>query len=68
MACRGCEKQIHDRSELSATGLCPDCGPRIQREQITQLIEHRGPHFEHWRARCLAAFSNPRLESTDTGR
>jgi len=20
------------------------------------LVEHRGPHFEHWRRRCLAAF------------
>lgn len=20
------------------------------------LIAHRGPHFEHWRARCRAAF------------
>jgi hypothetical protein len=56
VACRGCEKPITDRAELSATGLCADCGPRIQREATLQLVHHSGPYFDHWRARCLAAF------------
>ena len=44
------------RSELSATGLCAKCGPKIQNEQIAQLVEHRGPHFEHWQRQCARAF------------
>jgi hypothetical protein len=47
--CRGCETEVENRRELSATGLCPSCSERIMREEITQLIEKRGPHFHHWR-------------------
>lgn len=62
LACRCCRTPIQHRSELSATGLCADCGPRLQREATLQLIAHHGPYFEHWRRRCLAAFSSPRIE------
>lgn len=59
--CRGCDRKIARREELSATGLCRECGPRIQREATLQLIAHHGPHFDHWRQRCIAAFTSPRL-------
>jgi hypothetical protein len=25
-------------------------------DEVRQLIAHNGPHFDHWRRRCLAAF------------
>jgi hypothetical protein len=59
--CRGCLRTVTYRTDLSLTGLCGDCGPRIQNEQVRQLVEHRGPHFDHWRQRCLAAFSAPHI-------
>lgn len=54
-ACKGCAKEIASRRELSATGLCPECSERRFREEVTQLIEHRGPHFDHWRRRVAAS-------------
>lgn len=61
--CRNCGTPGRRRESLSATGLCGDCGPVIQREATLQLIYHRGPYFDHWRQRCIAAFTSPRLET-----
>jgi len=33
-----------------------DCSITLQVENRGQLIAHSGPHFTHWRRRCLAAF------------
>lgn len=41
---------------VSARGLCPDHTRIRQHENVTQLREHRGPYFDHWRERTLAAF------------
>ena len=41
---------------ISATGLCPEHSKQRFEANVMQLIEHRGPFFDHWRARCLAAF------------
>lgn len=61
-ACRHCHTPVKDRAELSATGLCPQCGELILWDNVRQLIAHTGPRFDYWRERCLAAFSSPRLE------
>ena len=40
---------------VSARGLCP-AHQKIRREDnMTDLVEHKGPYFEHWRQRSLAA-------------
>lgn len=41
---------------VSTRGLCHDHSMQRLIEHNTQLHEHRGPHFERWRERCLAAF------------
>lgn len=25
-------------------------------QEVRQLKDHSGPHFDHWRKRCMAAF------------
>jgi predicted amidophosphoribosyltransferase len=61
-SCRGCQKPIADRRELSATGLCAACGPRIQREALIQISEHRGPWFRLWRERMAASVGGRLLD------
>ncbi len=47
---------------ISARGLCPD-HTRIRMEETARaLVEHRGPQFEHWRRRCVAAFGGVLLD------
>lgn len=41
---------------MSWTGLCGDCGIAIKHANDLALHYKRGPQFEHWRKRCLAAF------------
>lgn len=67
-ACRNCGKPVAARIELSRTGLCINCGPLIQAEATMQLVEHNGPWFDHWRARCLAAFGINLTDQTNTER
>jgi len=61
-ACKICGEPVADRSELTARGKHLECSEALVREEIHQLVAHRGPHFDHWRARCIAAFTNPHLE------
>ena len=42
--------------DVSARGLCPTHTHMPLEENMRQLVAHKGPHFEHWRQRCLAAF------------
>lgn len=60
--CKICGGTVAERSELTARGKHLACSERKVREEIHQLVAHRGPHFDHWRARCIAAFGNPHLE------
>lgn len=41
---------------ISARGLCPDHTRMRITDNLTQLREGRGPYFDHWRQRTLAAF------------
>ena len=41
---------------ISARGLCPDHSRIRMEENHRAMVEHRGPRFDHWRRRCLAAF------------
>ena len=41
---------------ISARGLCPDHTKMRMEDNNRELREHKGPHFDHWRQRCLAAF------------
>lgn len=54
--CKRCGRPGQIRKTLSATGLCRPCGAQIAAENLTQLVAHDGPYFDHWRRRCLAAF------------
>jgi hypothetical protein len=40
---------------MSHTRLCADCGRRIKIEAVTQIHEHEGPWFDHWRQRMAAS-------------
>lgn len=54
--CRVCERHVDECGKLSARGKCADCGNARLEANHWQLIEHRGPFFDHWRRRTLAAF------------
>lgn len=54
--CKDCGGHRSEVGEMSYRGLCPECGIRREREALTQLSEHRGPIFEHWRRQSVAAF------------
>lgn len=41
---------------MSQRGYCLEDSKRREREALTQLSEHRGPIFEHWRRQSVAAF------------
>ena len=41
---------------FSRTGLCPRCSEVRMLDNHRDLKDHRGPFFEHWRRRTLAAF------------
>lgn len=54
--CRICNRTRADGERFSARGKCPGCGDGRMIENYRQLAAHSGPHFEHWRRRCRAAF------------
>ena len=54
--CRICHRHRTEVGELSWTGLCGDCGVAKENANALSLHYKRGPEFEHWRRRCLAAF------------
>jgi hypothetical protein len=47
---------------LSARGKCQSCGADHSIENATQLHEHRGPYFEHWRVRVAASVGGVLLD------
>ncbi len=53
--CRECGRLADEAGVMSHTRLCPDCSKRLKIEVVTQLHEHRGPWFEHWRVRIAAS-------------
>ena len=55
-ACRHCGGPAEYRGQLTLSGYHIECAEARQREATRQLVAHSGPWFDHWRARCLAAF------------
>lgn len=43
-------------------GYCLFCAEERRIANNQQLIEHRGPYFDHWRRQCLAAFGGIPME------
>jgi hypothetical protein len=65
--CKGCPKTLAEAGSLSAIGLCQECGEKRRTENLVALKLHRGPYFDHWRTRCLAAFGVTLLDETPRG-
>lgn len=65
-SCRLCGARAADGVHISATGLCPEHGEVRYLANHRQLKEHRGPFFDYWRLRSLAALGDLRelLDST----
>lgn len=53
--CRVCERSTDEVGPLSARGKCAGCGDRRLLENNAAMRDHRGPYFDHWRRRSLAA-------------
>jgi len=54
--CRICERSTDEVGRLSARGKCAECGNRRLVENHEAMLARRGPFFDHWRRRTLAAF------------
>jgi hypothetical protein len=54
--CKVCERPRDEGERFSARGLCPECGEQRLLDEHRQLRSSSGPHFDHWLARCRAAF------------
>lgn len=54
--CKDCGTRDEGGGGISAKGYCLEHAEARRIANNQQLIEHRGPYFDHWRARTLAAF------------
>lgn len=54
--CDQCGRHRDEAGPISRRGLCAGCGEENVRAAVVELEAHRGPTFEHWRRRLLAAF------------
>lgn len=54
--CKDCGTRDDEGGGISGSGYCLACAEVRRIEANQQLIDHRGPYFDHWRARTLAAF------------
>jgi hypothetical protein len=54
--CRACGRHESECGPISWAGYCIEDGLRIKNENAVALHYKRGPQFDHWRRRCLAAF------------
>ncbi|MBA7586216.1 hypothetical protein ES708_28212 [subsurface metagenome] len=52
--CVDCGKE-HPRKELNRKLRCPDCRIKILRDNMQQLMDHEGPHYEKWKQGVKAA-------------
>ena len=48
------ERDVREPRSVSSYK-CEDCGRGRSRDNLVQLHFHRGPYFDHWRRRCIAA-------------
>lgn len=61
--CRVCQRSASEVGHISARGKCAECGDRLLIENHEAMLTHRGPFFEHWRRRTLAAFGVIELDA-----
>jgi hypothetical protein len=61
--CVICERPTSEVGELSTRGKCEGCADGRMLANHSQLVAHRGPFFDHWRARTLAAFGVVEVDS-----
>jgi hypothetical protein len=54
--CRICERPVSEVGGLSARGKCAECGNARLLANHEAMLVHRGPFYEHWKRRTLAAF------------
>jgi predicted nucleic acid-binding Zn-ribbon protein len=54
--CKVCGKIRDPGERFSVRGKCLNCGNGRMVKNKHELQAHRGPLFDHWRKRCLAAF------------
>lgn len=66
--CRICEGHISVVGDLSARGKCDACGELLEQENLRQLREHRGPFFDHYRYRSIAALGAVPLDHAQRAR
>jgi len=62
--CRICGGTPDEVGPISGTGLCFQHADELRADNLTQLVEHKGPRFEHWR-RQLAASVGATLPDDD---
>jgi len=55
-SCKDCGGFPWQVGPISGTGKCESCAKVRQDANIAAMIQHRGPEFDRWRRRCLAAF------------
>lgn len=55
LICARCNRERREGELFSRRGRCVDCGDNRCVDNYRQLRAHSGPHFDHWRRRCLAA-------------
>jgi predicted amidophosphoribosyltransferase len=65
--CKRCDKPLEEAGSLSAIGLCQECGEKARTDNFLAMKTHKGPYFDHWRARCLAAFGVNAVDETPRG-
>lgn len=53
LACRECGALRGDGVEISARGLCLDCGNARQNMAAVQLNARKGPYYDAWRASVI---------------
>jgi hypothetical protein len=62
--CKVCGRAREEGERFSVRGKCDTCGPAMVIVNATQLHEHRGPFFDHWRMRSLAALGGVPLDAS----
>ena len=68
MFCKLCGRHRDECGGLSKRGKCQDCARMMTDANIEGIKAHRGPFFDHWRRRTLAAFGGVPLDEANQGR
>lgn len=61
-SCKVCERTAAEVGDISGTGLCREHSEERKNANNVQISEHRGPYFDNWRRRSVAAFGGILLD------